>query len=368
MSFLDEQRKPVKSSERQVKEGIYPYYGASGIIDYVDDYLFDDDLILLSEDGANILDRKYRVSFISKGKVWVNNHAHVLKPQPCYSIDFLSEYLESLDYSIYNTGTTMPKLNQEVCRGIKVKAPIFAEQSKIGKMLALINERIATQSRAIDKLKSLMQGLNNDLMDNPKWSKVYVGDFMDFYSTNSLSWEQLNYDGGQVRNLHYGLIHNGLPTLVDSQQILLPYIQDAFFPKQYVICKEGDVAFADASEDTIEVGKAIELTNIEKLNIVCGLHTIHGRDVKNITVGGFKGFAFNSKYFHNQLRRIAQGSKVYSINTDNVKNCYLYIPSIDEQQKIVGLLRCLQEKIQIADQELVKYKSQKQFLLKGLFM
>ena len=368
MSFLDEQRKPVKSSERQVKEGIYPYYGASGIIDYVDDYLFDDDLILLSEDGANILDRNYRVSFISKGKVWVNNHAHVLKPKLCYSIDFLSEYLESLDYSIYNTGTTMPKLNQEVCRGIKVKVPSFAEQSKVGKMLALINERITTQIRIIDKLKSLMQGLNNELMDNPKWDKVYVGDFMEFYSTNSLSWEQLNYDDGQVRNLHYGLIHSGLPTVVDCHKISLPYILDASLPKQYVICKDGDVAFADASEDTAEVGKAVELTNIKTQTIACGLHTIHGRDVKNITVEGFKGFTFNSKYFHNQLRRIAQGSKVYSINTDNVKSCFLYIPTIAEQQKIVGLLRCMQEKIEVAEHGLQLYEAQKQFLLRGLFV
>ena len=128
------------------------------------------------------------------------------------------------------------------------------------------------------------------------------------------------------------------------------------------------MAFADASEDTEEVGKAVELTNIGTQTIACGLHTIHGRDVKNIMVGGFKGFAFNSKYFHDQLRRIAQGSKVYSINTENVKSCYIYIPTIDEQQKIVGLLCCMQDKIEIAEKELHLYESQKQFLLRGLFV
>ena len=366
--FLDEQRKPVKSSERHEKKGIYPYYGASGIIDYVDEYLFDDDLILLSEDGANIIDRNYRISFISKGKVWVNNHAHVLKPKPYYSIDFISEYLESLNYSIYNTGTTMPKLNQEVCRGIKVIVPSFTEQSKIGKMLTLMNERIEAQIRIIDKLKSLMRGMNNKLMDNPKWTKIYVGDFMEFFSTNSLPWEQLSYDNGQVHNLHYGLIHSGLPTMVDCKNVSLPYLQDSSLPKQYTDCKDGDVAFADASEDTTEVGKVVELTNIGDKKIVCGLHTIHGRDVKDMTVNGFKGFALNSKYFHDQLRRIAQGSKVYSINTDNVKSCYLYIPTVAEQQKIVGLLRCMQEKIEVAEHGLQLYKAQKQFLLRGLFV
>lgn len=242
------------------------------------------------------------------------------------------------------------------------------EQEKIATFLNLIDERITVQIRIIDKLKSLMQGLNNELMDNPKWAKVYVGDFMEFFSTNSLSWEQLSYDNGQVRDLHYGLIHSGLPTMVDCQQISLPYIQDGYLPKQYTICKDGDVAFADASEDTAEVGKAVELTNVNNQEIICGLHTIHGRDVKNITLGGFKGFAFNSKYFHDQLRRIAQGSKVYSINTDNVKSCYLYIPPIEKQQKIVGLLSCLQDKIEISEQELHAYEIQKQFLLKGLFI
>ena len=268
----------------------------------------------------------------------------------------------------YEESTGVPQLTAPQLGAYSISFPNLTEQAKIGAFLKLIDDRISTQIRIIDKLKSLMQGLINELMDNPKWAKIYVGDFMEFYSTNSLSWEQLNYNDGQVRNLHYGLIHSGLPTLVDCHKISLPYIQDASLPKQYVICKDGDVAFADASEDTAEVGKAVELTNIGTQTIACGLHTIHGRDVKNIMVGGFKGFAFNSKYFHDQLRRIAQGSKVYSINTDNVKSCYIYIPTIDEQQKIVGLLCCMQEKMGFAEEELRQYTIQKQFLLKGLFV
>ena len=262
-----------------------------------------------------------------------------------------------------------PGINSQEYSGFKFNLPpTKAEQDKISSLFTLLDERITTQIRIIDKLKSLMQGLNNELMDNPKWAKVYVGDFMEFFSTNSLSWDQLGYDNGQVRNLHYGLIHSGLPTMVDCQQVSLPYIQDTFLPKKYEICKDGDVVFADASEDTAEVGKAVELTNIDNQETICGLHTIHGRDVKNITTGGFKGFAFNSKYFHDQLRRIAQGSKVYSINTDNLKSCYLYIPTISEQKKIVGLLRCMQDRKDLAEQELHLYESQKQFLLKGLFV
>ena len=245
---------------------------------------------------------------------------------------------------------------------------IGKEQEKLANFLTLIDNRIATQNRIIEKYESLIKGLCNELMDNSKWAKVYVGDFMEFFSTNSLSWEQLSYDNGQVRNLHYGLIHSGLPTIVDSLQIPLPYIQDGYLPKQYTICKGGDIAFADASEDTVEVGKAIEITNVGNNNIICGLHTIHGRDVKDMTIEGFKGFAFNTKYFHNQLRRVAQGSKVFSINAGNIRSCYLYIPPIFMQHKIVGLLTALQVKIQVAKQERHAYYLQKQYLLKELFI
>ena len=268
----------------------------------------------------------------------------------------------------YEESTGVPQLTAPQLGAYSISFPNLTEQAKIGAFLKLIDERISTQNRIIDKLKSLMRGLTDELMDNPKWTKVYVGDFIEFFPTNSLSWEDLNYDNGQVRNLHYGLIHSGLPTLVDCQKAHLPYIQVDSLPKQYSICKDGDVALADASEDTAEVGKTVELTNIETQTIVCGLHTIHGRDCKDITVNGFKGFAFNSKYFHDQLRRIAQGSKVYSINTDNVRSCYLYIPTIAEQQKIVGLLRCMQEKIKVAEHGLQLYEAQKQFLLRGLFV
>ena len=293
--------------------------------------------------------------------VWISN------PKQFYTNDFLSVLLSRINWSKLNA-TTIIRIYNDNLRELKIIYPTKEEQDKISSLLNLIDNRIVTQIRIIDKLKSLMRGLNDELMDNPKWTKVYVGDFMEFFSTNSLSWEQLSYDNGQVRNLHYGLIHNGLPTLVDCQKESLPYIQDSSLPKQYTDCKDGDVAFADASEDTAEVGKVVELTNIDDKKIVCGLHTIHGRDVKGMTVKGFKGFAFNSKYFHDQLRRIAQGSKVYSINTDNLKSCYLRIPTITEQKKIVGLLHCLQDKIGVAEQELFLYESQKRFLLNNLFV
>ena len=195
-----------------------------------------------------------------------------------------------------------------------------------------------------------------------EWEKCKVSDLLDFYSTNSLSWEQLEYDTNAMMNLHYGLIHVGLPTMVDLAKDKLPNIKEDNTPKNFELCKEGDVAFADASEDTNEVAKTIEFYNLAEKNVVCGLHTIHGRDNKHKTVVGFKGYAFSSTAFHNQIRRIAQGTKIYSISTKNFSECYIGLPSKPEQTKIATLLRLIDERIATQNKIIEKLES----LIKGL--
>ena len=293
--------------------------------------------------------------------VWLSN------PKQLYINSFLNYYLTRVNWNKLNS-TTITRIYNDNLRELVIKYPCVKEQEKIVSLLSLLDQRIAVQSKLIEKLKSLIRELNNKLMDNPLWNKVYLGDFMQFYSTNSLSWEQLSYESGRMKNLHYGLIHIGLPTMTDCKDNTLPYIQAPFIPKQFTICKDGDIAFADASEDTEEVGKAIELYNTGSMDVVCGLHTIHGRDIMGLTLVGFKGFAFNSKSFHDQLRRLAQGSKVYSITAENIKNCYIYVPEVTEQRRIVGLLLCLQDKIKCAERELNSYEMQKQFMLREMLV
>ena len=195
-----------------------------------------------------------------------------------------------------------------------------------------------------------------------EWEKCKVSELLDFYSTNSLCWEQLEYDTENISNLHYGLIHVGLPTMVNLAQDRLPNIKDGNKPKNYELCKEGDIAFADASEDTNEVAKAIEFYNLNGRDVICGLHTIHGRDNKDRTVVGFKGYAFSSTAFHNQIRRIAQGTKIYSISTKNFSECYIGIPSKVEQAKIASLFRLIDGRIATQNKIIEKLQS----LIKGI--
>ena len=157
VEFLDTMRKPLEGAKRVV--GPYPYYGASGIVDYVDGYIFDEELVLLSEDGANITDRNYPVCFLASGKYWVNNHAHVLRTKKGNENNFICNSLERKDYKQYNTGMAMPKLNQEVCRSIPVSCPPFEEQKKIGDYFRNLDNLITLHQRKLETMKKIKKSL-----------------------------------------------------------------------------------------------------------------------------------------------------------------------------------------------------------------
>ena len=200
-----------------------------------------------------------------------------------------------------------------------------------------------------------------------EWKKMKVSELLDFYSTNSLSWEQLDYNNGKIKNLHYGLIHKGVPTMVDVAYDYLPYIKEESMPKSFTLFKEGDVAFADASEDTNDVAKAIEVVNCDNQQIVSGLHTIHGRDNSNQTVIGYKGYAFASDSFHKQIRRIAQGTKVFSISARNFDEVYIGIPSKEEQTKIAKLLIAIDKRIATQNKIIEDLKKLKSAITNNVF-
>lgn len=161
---LDHIRVPIKAADRRNMAGDIPYYGASGIIDHVNDHLFDEDLVLLSEDGANILSRNHAVAFKISGKAWVNNHAHVFRPRPGVDHDFLVEHLESLDYAEYSTGTAQPKLNRKTCNALPVPMPPEEEQARIGEICRAQAARLRAEGDELVALQSLKSALLSVLL------------------------------------------------------------------------------------------------------------------------------------------------------------------------------------------------------------
>jgi type I restriction enzyme S subunit len=151
---LDRKRVPITKSKRV--HGEIPYYGASGIVDYVVDYLFDEDLLLVSEDGANLLARTYPIAFSISGKNWVNNHAHVLKFENMTSQIFIEYYLNSIKLDEYISGMAQPKLNQKKLNSIKIPFPILDEQERTIKLLKSFSEKKSSITKFYEvKLKNL---------------------------------------------------------------------------------------------------------------------------------------------------------------------------------------------------------------------
>jgi type I restriction enzyme S subunit len=153
---LDSKRIPITQNKR--KKGIYPYYGATGIVDYVDDFIFDEDLLLISEDGANLIMRNYPIAFSVSGKIWVNNHAHVLRFNNITTQRFIEYYFSVTKLDKFITGAAQPKFNQAALNSIKVKIPSLDEQIKIVKKLDEINDHVySLKSNYQQKHSKLLQ-------------------------------------------------------------------------------------------------------------------------------------------------------------------------------------------------------------------
>lgn len=147
---LNTKRIPLSAEERgKMESKKYDYYGASGVIDEVESYIFDEDLILIGEDGANLLTRSKRLAFIASGKYWVNNHAHILRPIDG-NINYFCELLELIDYTIYVSGSAQPKLTQEALMSIKIPVPPITEQNEI-------NYFVQKELNKIDSINSKTQ-------------------------------------------------------------------------------------------------------------------------------------------------------------------------------------------------------------------
>ncbi|TXD81495.1 restriction endonuclease subunit S [Subsaximicrobium wynnwilliamsii] len=174
LASRNHKRIPLSSSERgEMMSKKYDYYGASGVIDKVEDYIFDEPLLLIGEDGANLLTRSKRLVFIAKGRYWVNNHAHILKPK--YGlIDYYSELLELYDFSIWVTGSAQPKLTSENLLNIPMVVPPIEEQNQISEFLMKKIWEITQKSENIKKLIALLKEYKTALISDVVTGKIKV--------------------------------------------------------------------------------------------------------------------------------------------------------------------------------------------------
>ncbi|MBI1296931.1 restriction endonuclease subunit S [bacterium] len=175
--FLNRRRIPLSAEERgKMSEHTYPYYGASGVIDYVEDYIFDEPTVLIAEDGANLLSRSTPLAFIADGKYWVNNHAHILKPLKG-PFEYWAHLLCTVEYAPWITGAAQPKLTKENLGGIKLPLPSSQEQTEICAYIASELTPIDSTIKHVQQVIVRLKDYRAALITNAVTGKIDVRDF-----------------------------------------------------------------------------------------------------------------------------------------------------------------------------------------------
>lgn len=194
-------RIPLSQKQRAVKKGEYPYYGAQGIIDYIDEFIFDGEYLLIAEDGANLTTRYEDIARLTKKeeKFWVNNHAHILRNNHLSDIRYLKLLLNQMDISAYITGSAQPKLNKANLNSIKIKLPDIDEQHAISNILSTLDEKIETNNQINKKLEEMAQA-------------IFKHWFIDFEFPNE-NGEPYKSSGGEMVESELGLIPRGWQVL-----------------------------------------------------------------------------------------------------------------------------------------------------------
>lgn len=161
VEILDNKRIPLSKKQRERLKKIYPYYGAQGIIDYVDDFIFDGEYILVAEDGNNLKSLSQYITTYVTGKFWVNNHAHILGEKEGYDLRFIYNLLNSLDLRGYVTGSAQPKLNQYNLANIELDIPSYEQQKKVSKILTSFDNKILNNNEISSEVESMAMILYN---------------------------------------------------------------------------------------------------------------------------------------------------------------------------------------------------------------
>ena len=159
IEIYNNKRVPLSAKQREGLEKIYPYYGAQGIVDYVDDYIFDGKYILIAEDGENLKSNNKSICTLATGKYWVNNHAHIIEGNDETNTDFLYYKLNSISFAPYITGSAQPKLNKENLLNIELYIPSREHQDKIAKVLTLLDQKIQINNQINQELEAMAKTL-----------------------------------------------------------------------------------------------------------------------------------------------------------------------------------------------------------------
>ena len=347
--FKDSQRKPITANKRVV--GPYPYYGATGILDYVEGFLFDEDLILLGEDGAK-WGSGDKSAFVISGKTWVNNHAHVLKPDSSVDYQWLIYYLNFSDLMKYVKGATVPKLNQENAKKILVPIPPLSEQKRIVKFLDEEISKIETlKTNAETNLKNAKElfetTLEKELNPPSRHSERSEESSADLPS--GWEWEILKNLGktqtGSTPSTSKPQYWDGdIPFLkpsnisysgeLDLNQI--QYLSPSGAEKSRIIPRNSVLMVC--------IGASIGKVGLVEELVTCNQQINAITPKKDVDVQ-YLYYALRTETFQNKMKREAGQATLPIINKSKWENLQIPLPPLSVQKEIVARLDKLSENV-----------------------
>ena len=263
---FDRMRIPLSSKQRSERQGEYRYYGAQGVIDYIDDFIFDGTYLLIAEDGENLKSKKQNIAQLANGKFWVNNHAHIVQTNELCDLYYLYYLINSMDLSGYITGSAQPKLSQANLNAVTLQLPPIDEQRKVAAILGTLDDKIELNNKINENLQLQAFALFDKLMFdadntecqvsdiayvNPKrsLSKNQVARYIDMSQLSTTGafpsgWEMKPYTGGMRFKNGDTLLARITPCLENGKTAFIDFLdQDevAFGSTEYIVLasKEG---------------------------------------------------------------------------------------------------------------------------------
>ena len=381
--ILDYRRIPIKDSERAKRKGSIPYYGASGIIDYINDFIFNEKLLCLAEDGENLRSRMLPIAFSIEGKTWVNNHAHVLKPlERVVKHEYLKNFLNHIKYEKYLTYTAQPKLTQDKMKHILILVPPLKEQQKIASTLSIVDELIQKTDQIIEQTQRLKKGLMQKLLTKGIGHTNYKTINFGFrFLTEKIpeSWKVSILRDLSISGLQNGIFKKrdefgeGVPIvnvsdLFQDHDIKLSELERVKVSDSELInfgINEGDVFFCRSSLVVDGIGRCNLVSKLYELSVF-ECHVIMCRPNKQKIHPKFLTYFIQSNLGRKFLLSIAMTLTMTTIRQPDLEKMIIFIPPLVEQEKILSIIESVDSKIDMDLKYLRYLKNIKNGLMQNL--
>ncbi len=357
--ILDHMRVPVTASNR--KPGKYPYYGANGIQGYIDGYIFDDDLVLLAEDGGNFGSVDKPIAYQVSGKCWVNNHAHVLKPKEIINVRYLCYSLMFYDVTQLISGTTRAKLNQAAMRRMLIPLPPLPVQQQIADVLDCASVLIEKRKAQIEKLDLLIKSQFMEMFGEPV--------------TNPKGWEV--YRLSEITSSRLGKMLDAKQQTGENQFPYLANFNVQWFQFDFSELRKMDFDRADQEEFELkrgdlliceggEIGRcAIWNDNIECCFFQKALHRVRCNSKIILPIYLSRWFYFRSKY--NKFSDIVGQATIAHLPGIKLKELKVMVPPLSLQNEFAEFVQQVESQKLLLQQSLAKLEQNYKSLMQKCF-